>query len=494
MSYEDSIDQDIDEDEKFQEDEFSEEDIERELSSRLLVEKGEPLPIKKISVNLWKTALHGAKVGIKKGAQWQSKSRQFSPEMDIIGDVLYIFDEEKLIEQKAIKYYEVEKCKELGIDIGDLIRDEKQYESMIKKPFQALDKETKMKYLKDNNEKLPTIPAENDCKLVIALNQRYWDTQHQDKSKMEEVDSDRDGKADGKKYLENYLKRKFGEFADLNRRLILKVFRGMAATKIEKQGVWMGTIEQSLVDSMTEAFGEKNPLFSGVMTLPGYDYQIVFRRAHAITGQRFVLPVIERRIDLEELFETSLIKGKDYEPDSSEKIPTNYHARWLIVEGKRFSPGTDFIVKDPLNGGKKVATIDGRAIDIGGRWDIKFTDDEISKDPIVRAELVLFATMVKYHAEAQKVMGRLYKELKKKVKKYSDDQIRAALSMYLQKLEKKTGEKIPDKDGRIELGLKLLKSRKYGKLDIGALLRMKYDMTITPHELSMLFNPRRVRS
>ncbi len=331
-------------------------------------------------------------------------------------------------------------------------------------------------------------------KLVVALNKRYWDTKGTDKSKMEEIDSDADGKTDAKKFLDNYLKRKFGEFADLNRRLIVKVFRDMDHSEVDKRGIWMGTIEQSLIDSMMLTFGEKDPLFASILTLPGFDYQIQLVRSHAITGQRFILPVIERKVAMEELFAASVEKGIEVDTSSTEKMPMNYYSRYFVIEGKRFTPGTDFIVKDPMNGNKVVAEIDGRAIDIGGKWEITFKDDTLSTDPLFRSNIILFALMIKYHPEMQKVMRKLYNEMKRKVRSYNDDELRAAIAMYIEKLEKEKGIKIPDKPGRIAFALRLLKSEKYDSVDIARLLRTKYYMHITPHELSMLFNPRRVRS
>ncbi|MBD3185898.1 hypothetical protein GF325_03630 [Candidatus Bathyarchaeota archaeon] len=495
MAYiDDSHDMDLDEDSRMQEDEFSTEDILREASSRLMVESGEPLPIKKIVVNLWMTSAHGAKIGIKKGAQWQSKSRQFNPEMEIVGDVLYQFDEDKLISDLALKYWEVDHAKELGMDLKDIKKEKKNYEKLILKPFGDVPTKEKKALLEKNNETIPSIPPENDRKLIIALNQRYWDTEKPDKSRMEEIDEDADGKIDKKKYLQNYLVRKFGEFADINRRLVIKVFRDLAHSRKELQGVWMGTLEQSLVHSLTLTFGEKDPLFSGVISLPGFDYQTQFSRSHAIIGQRFVLPLIERHADLGDLFENSVIEGQDLEPESADDIPTNYHVRWFLIEGKRFTPGTDYWIKDPQNGYKTVGTINGKMLDIGGKWEIKISDDDLARDPLFRSNVVLFTCMVKFHPEAQKVLRRLYKELKKKVKEFSDEELRAMLSMYLEGIEKRRNMKFDDKTTKIEFALKLLRSKSYSDYEIMDLLRMKYDMHITPHELSMLFNPRRVRS
>ncbi len=45
--------------------------------------------IKKIDVDFWATSLHGAEIGIRQQAQWQSKSRAFSKDMEIIGEFKY---------------------------------------------------------------------------------------------------------------------------------------------------------------------------------------------------------------------------------------------------------------------------------------------------------------------------------------------------------------------------------------------------------------------
>nr|MDO8113373.1 hypothetical protein [Candidatus Sigynarchaeota archaeon] len=486
---------DVDEDGKIGEDEYSSEDIEREASSRLMIEKGNPLPIKRIIVNYWRSGLHGAKVGIKKDAQWQSKSRQFAAEMDIVGDILYEFDEDRMLNDKVLKYYEIDRAKELGQPLSDLKRDPKTYEKQVLKPLKKLPKAKKQEYLDKNNEKLGFIPPENNRKLVIAVNKRYWDTKVEDRSSMEEVDVDQDGKVDKKRYLENYLTRKFDEFAGINKRLIVKVFRDMAHSEIDKRGTWLGSIEQSLLESMTLTFGEKDPLYTGVITLPGFDYQIQIARAHAVTGHRFVLPVISRKVNMEDLFEASVMKGVDIEVKSQDKLPINYYVKFFLVEGKRFTPGSDYVVKDPMNGYKIVAEIDGKAVDIGGRWDITIDDDALAKDPLFRSNLVLFTCMVKYHPEMQKAMRGLYNEMKRKIKEdISDDQLKAQLAMYIEKLEKRKGITIPDKPNRIDFAMKLLKTEKYDNVDMALLLGTKYFMNITPHELSMLFNPRRVRS
>ena len=41
---------------------------------------------RKIELDLWKTGMHGIEMGIKQDEQHRAKSRQFSKDMDIIGE------------------------------------------------------------------------------------------------------------------------------------------------------------------------------------------------------------------------------------------------------------------------------------------------------------------------------------------------------------------------------------------------------------------------
>ncbi len=44
-------------------------------------------PVRSFEVDLWRTGLHGEEIGIKKTEEYMSKSRQFTRDMDIIGEV-----------------------------------------------------------------------------------------------------------------------------------------------------------------------------------------------------------------------------------------------------------------------------------------------------------------------------------------------------------------------------------------------------------------------
>jgi hypothetical protein len=287
----------------------------------------------------------------------------------------------------------------------------------------------------------------------------------------------------------------------MNRRLIVKVFRGLGCSDSNKAGLWMGTVEQSLYDSMLLTFGEKDPLYSGIISLPGFDYQTRLVRSHAITGQRFVLPIVRQEPDLEELLRMSILNKEDVDP--TKKKATNYYVHYYLIEGKRFSPGSDYIVRDPQNKMKKIASIDNRAVDIGGRWDITFFDREISKDPIFRQSLILFASMIKFHPEAQRTMRKLYKELKRTIKEPSEDEVEALLYSYLENILgtrefiQEYGETITEtkKKELVEFAKHQLRTAKiFENVSLSELLETKYNMNITAHELTMLFNPRRVRS
>jgi hypothetical protein len=47
-----------------------------------------PEIIKKLTIDTWKTDLHGEEIGIKQKEQWMSKSRAFTRDMDIIGRII----------------------------------------------------------------------------------------------------------------------------------------------------------------------------------------------------------------------------------------------------------------------------------------------------------------------------------------------------------------------------------------------------------------------
>jgi hypothetical protein len=72
-------------------------------------------PVKKITINFWKTKMHSATMGIKKELQYQAKARQFTKEFDIIGEIFFNGDKkgEKMTKQVvALNKVDFEKPKE----------------------------------------------------------------------------------------------------------------------------------------------------------------------------------------------------------------------------------------------------------------------------------------------------------------------------------------------------------------------------------------------
>jgi hypothetical protein len=505
MTYDQSAEQDLNESGKFIEDELSTEDIEREAVSRLLIEQGEPIPVKDIKVVIFRTELHHEEIGIRKTAQWESKSRQFSPDMRVTGRVTYLFDEDRLLDIKTLPFYEKQIADSMQMSVEDMKKDPKAYKLNVLKPFKKLPKSKKESMLSANNEKLPQVPPHEDCELVVAVDRRFWDAKIKDKTETENVEVNKEGEEKEEATKENYLVHKFGEYATINRALVIKIFRELNYSDQSKKGEWLGTIEQTLLNSTMLTHGETDELLYTNIFLPSFDYVVPLIQAHTLHGQRYVMPVVSRNISMEELFEASVIKGVDADIKSVEQTPMAYQVRFFLIEKRAFRIAKAFWVIDPSESkgsifkGRKVARIDGHVIRIGHQCDIKIMDDVLARDPLFRSNLVLFGAMVNYLPEMQQIMRKLYNELRTKVSDLDEDDLRAAVTKYVEDLEKdmtKKGKISPGTTAeRIDFALKLITSDpRFDKLNLNALLRRKYSMILTPYELSMFFNPRRVRS
>lgn len=130
---------------------------------------------------------------------------------------------------------------------------------------------------------------------------------------------------------------------------------------------WRGTLEELTGRSVLNTIASKNPSPVFVINLHKFERLIFLRKVfitHSLNMNVYAFEIVyDDRTDL-------------------------YH-----IHKGRVSIGDDFDVF--LNGGKKVAHVDGKIFDIGGQWDITFADD--FKPPIeLEKVLVLFAGAIKY--------------------------------------------------------------------------------------------------
>lgn len=147
---------------------------------------------------------------------------------------------------------------------------------------------------------------------------------------------------------------------------------------------WRGTLEELTARSVINTIASGNPSPVFMINLHKFDKLIYMRKVfktHSINMNIYTFEIVyDDRTDL-------------------------YH-----IHKGRVSLGDDFDVF--LNGGKRIAHVDGKVFDIGGQWDITFADDF---DPPHELEqvLILFAGAVKYF---DKLDDRL-EDVAKKVEK-----------------------------------------------------------------------------
>ncbi|GAB4320821.1 MAG: hypothetical protein Kow0069_24900 [Promethearchaeota archaeon] len=234
---------------------------------------------------------------------------------------------------------------------------------------------------------------------------------------------------------------KFGskKLAEMNRKLIIKTFITLSGDD-PNSGRWTGSLEQSLIDSLCQTFGERkskegHPVF--VVTAPGIQYQVRISRTHSVIGEEFVFPII------------------DYKTGET---------RIIMINEKRGTPGKDFNVSDCATG-IKLADLDEKKLDIGGKVEINFdTSTELgarlAKNFLFRRILTLFSAAIFFLDDCYDSIKALRRALEagQKVAKIKDDAERKA------KLE-----------------------------ELKAEFKFVPTWEVTKHELSLHFNPRRIR-
>ncbi len=154
---------------------------------------------------------------------------------------------------------------------------------------------------------------------------------------------------------------------------------------------WLGTIEENFAKSIVLSLVNEEPSHSFLVTLRGSRivYQIESIRSKFMSGDLFYLPYIDE----------------------------NNQLRGLLLKSKRMTIGSDWEVKDLLND-KKIVEVDGKVIDIGGRWEIK---GKKLKDNELINILVLFSATLKFYDELKERTEKVLEDLKKKKKWFKLD-------------------------------------------------------------------------
>jgi hypothetical protein len=275
-----------------------------------------------------------------------------------------------------------------------------------------------------------------DYKEIFAYNTSFWDPTDKDSVIYKQA----------QKLSQDY---KPSEYAKLVRRLVIKTFTELERDKKKRgrAGRWRGTIEESLIMSINAMFGENRgkprPFF--YINLPGYKYRIPLWRTHTFVGDRYTFTL----------------------PNPKTGEITTFR-----IKGKRFTPGNDFKVFN-VETNEKVAKINDRAFNVGGKVTLLFYDEyeDLNRSVVFRRILTLFCAVIPFLDDIEKKYHRIYKALKKKAK-------------YLKKLKKAKKSKDPKKVEAVEMKYE----SKLRECD------MIKSIMVTNSELTLLYNPRRIRT
>lgn len=216
------------------------------------------------------------------------------------------------------------------------------------------------------------------------LHKEEWgiklDAQRAQKDRQWTKDMDQIGTVnkDGDKYGIIAIREQLWEQEDpLARRFIIKMFT--------PSNYWRGTIEQLQGESVaiTLASHEPSPVFICVLD----NTSNVVKIRHVPHKQRF----------------RGEIFAFDYVDD-------NGIAHAFIIDDKRFTLGSDWVVKDVHR--NKVAFINGKFLNVGGKFVIKVFDKKLASDKTFLNVIILFSSMLRYYRAIQKNIRRVVKELR----------------------------------------------------------------------------------
>lgn len=176
-----------------------------------------------------------------------------------------------------------------------------------------------------------------------------------------------------------------------NQRLIVKIF--------SESMTWKGTLEELLGPGLahTLAVNQAMPVF--MANVPKHDPLIRIEKVARIRSVRKKIYGFE-----------ILREGKSLE--------------FYKVDAARFSFGKDWNVID--HRGVKIAHIDGKILDIGGRYEIKFSKD-YEPSPPLEDVLVMFAASQRFLGDVEKRLKKVAKGVKKGKYKIDLDGEEAAL-------------------------------------------------------------------
>jgi len=146
------------------------------------------------------------------------------------------------------------------------------------------------------------------------------------------------------------------------RRLIIKSFTKSA---------WVATVEELTSQEIKNSVATGKELPAFMCLLSGIGHTVSVEQMKSVYGRTFAFTV-----------ET---KNREFEA--------------LRLRERRFSFGSDWDVfrAGPMT--ERIANVDGKFMNVGGAWDIKFFDSELAKNKALTETLILFAATLRFHKE-----------------------------------------------------------------------------------------------
>lgn len=207
----------------------------------------------------------------------------------------------------------------------------------------------------------------------------FRQSRHRAKSRQYSKDSDVIGEVDVNGERNGLLTYRRGAWDDaqgMKRRLVVKLF--------SPEMGWRGSMECLLGRSLQLSIGAHGlPVLCFHVNLAGHDQIIqVERSAHK-------WPLIPE--------------------DYSFFLAEDRKARFYRLRRDWISIGQDYTLYDASD--EKIGRLNGRILDLGGRWDVKLREDH--DNPRVKGVLQLFCGMLRYRAAAEKHLRGLCRQIRR---------------------------------------------------------------------------------
>lgn len=163
----------------------------------------------------------------------------------------------------------------------------------------------------------------------------------------------------------------------LEKRFVMKLF--------SPSGYWRASIERLQGESFANSLATKEP--SPVYTCVFKHTRNLFRIKRLAHFPRF----------------QGQIFGFSY-------LNENDAFQTFVIDDKRIRFGSDWVIKDIHN--KIVAKIDGKFMNLGGRFKIQIFKETLAKDKSFYTMLILFSSTLRYYKDIKKNIKKALKELK----------------------------------------------------------------------------------